>query len=99
MINVGDMENELLEIVWQNEKIHSGQLVRICDERFSWKKSTTYGEWGEIVFDFENSTAEIVRLADWDTMISNMFAKQVIRYLLDCENEKLPKETMFAFEP
>lgn len=42
MINVGDMENELLEIVWQNEKIHSGQLVRICDERFSWKKSTTY---------------------------------------------------------
>ena len=56
------------------------------------------GEWGEILFDFENGTAEIVRLADWDTMISNVFAKQVIRYLLDCENEKLPKETMFAFE-
>ena len=57
------------------------------------------GEWGEIVFDFENGTGSIVRLADWDTMISNVFAKQAIRYLLDCENEKLPKETMFAFEP
>ena len=56
------------------------------------------GGWGEIVFDFGSGTAEIVRLADWDTMISNVFAKQVIRYLLDCENEKLPKETMFAFE-
>ena len=56
------------------------------------------GEWGEILFDFENGTAEIIRLADWDTMISNVFAKRVIRYLLNCENDRLPKETMFAFE-
>ncbi|WP_444876666.1 hypothetical protein, partial [Bacteroides heparinolyticus] len=55
------------------------------------------GEWGEIVFDFEHSTAEIIRLADWDTMISNVFAKRAIRYLLDYENEKLPKETIMAF--
>ena len=26
------------------------------------------GEWGEISFDFENGTAEIIRLADWDTI-------------------------------
>ena len=26
------------------------------------------GEWGEISFDFENGMAEVVRLADWDTM-------------------------------
>ena len=56
------------------------------------------GEWGEILFDFENGTGSIVRLADWDTMIFNVFAQQAIRYLLNCENEKLPKETMFAFE-
>lgn len=56
------------------------------------------GEWGEISLDFENGTADIVRLADWDATISNVFAKRAIRYLLDCENEKLPKETMFAFE-
>ena len=56
------------------------------------------GEWGEIVFDFENGTGSIVRLADWDTMISTVFAKRVIRYLLNCENDRLPKETMFAFE-
>ena len=29
------------------------------------------GEWGEISFDFENGTAEILRLADWDTMKTN----------------------------
>ena len=56
------------------------------------------GEWGEIVFDFEHGTAEIVRLADWDTMKTNRFANKAIAYLLNCENEKLPKEMMLAFE-
>ena len=56
------------------------------------------GEWGEISLDFENGTAEIIRLADWDTMKTNRFANKVISYLLSCENEKLPKETTVAFE-
>ena len=57
------------------------------------------GEWGEISLDFENGTAEIIRLADLDTMKTNRFANKAIAYLLNCENEKLPKETMVAFEP
>lgn len=56
------------------------------------------GEWGEILFDFENGTEEIIRLADWDTMKTNRFTNKAIAYLLNCENEKLPKETMVAFE-
>ena len=56
------------------------------------------GEWGEISLDFEKGTAEIIRLADWDTTITNRFANRAIAYLLNCENEKLPKETIVAFE-
>ena len=56
------------------------------------------GEWGEIQFDFESGTAEIVRLADWDTTVTNIFAKRAIEFLLGCGTEKLPKETMIAFE-
>ena len=56
------------------------------------------GEWGEISFNFENGTAEIIQLADWDTMITKCFANQAISYLLNCKNEKLPKETLVAFE-
>ena len=56
------------------------------------------GEWGEISLDFENGTAKIVRLADWNTMKTNRFAHRAIEYLLNCENEKLHKETMLAFE-
>ena len=32
-------------------------------------------------------------------MKAKRFANKVIAYLLNCENEKLPKETMVAFEP
>ena len=56
------------------------------------------GEWGEISLNFENGTAEIIRLADWDTIKTNRFANRAIEYLLNCENEKLPKETILAFE-
>ena len=57
------------------------------------------GEWGEISLDFEKGTAEIIRLADWDTMRTNRYANRAIAYLLNCEDDKLPKETMMAFEP
>lgn len=56
------------------------------------------GEWGEIPFDFENKAAEIIRLADWDKMISQPFVKYAISCLLNCQNEKLPKKTVISFE-
>ena len=54
------------------------------------------GEWGEI--HFERGTAEIVRLADWDTMRTNIYAKMVIRYMMKCKDENLPKEILLGFE-
>ncbi len=48
------------------------------------------GEWGELRFDFENGTAEIVKLADWDTVKSNVFAKAVIRYVQKFPTDQLP---------
>ena len=29
-------------VVWDNEPISSGELVKLCSERLGWKKSTTY---------------------------------------------------------
>ena len=49
------------------------------------------GEWGEISLDFENGKAEVILLADWDTVKTNKFASRALAYLLNCENEKLPK--------
>ena len=56
------------------------------------------GEWGEIRFDFENGTAEIVKLADWDTVKSNIFAKTAIRFAQGLTETRLLKSTVVPFE-
>ena len=56
------------------------------------------GEWGEIRFDFENGTAEIVKMADWDTVKSNVFAKAAIRFVQSLPETRLLKSTVVPFE-
>ena len=36
------METKFAELIWENEPITSGQLVKLCEKELSWKKSTTY---------------------------------------------------------
>ena len=55
------------------------------------------GEWGEIRFNFENGTAEIVRLADWDTVKSNIFAKTAICYIQSLPEARLLKSVVVPF--
>ena len=55
------------------------------------------GEWGELRFDFENGTAEIVKLADWDTVKSNVFAKTEIRYIQGLPEARLLKSVVVPF--
>ncbi len=56
------------------------------------------GEWGEIQFDFVSGTAEIVRLAEWDTMNSHVFAVRTIRHILALPENHLPTSVLIAFE-
>ena len=37
-----EAEENLANIIWSNEPIRSPELVKICEEKFDWKKSTTY---------------------------------------------------------
>ena len=46
---------------------------------------------GAIHADFENGTAEIIRLADWDTIKTNWFANEAIRYILSLSPDVLTK--------
>lgn len=41
-IELGEIQEQFAEIIWNHEPIASGQLVKIADERLGWKKSTTY---------------------------------------------------------
>lgn len=39
---LGEMEMKFAEIIWEHEPVKSGNLVKLCEEKLSWKKSTTY---------------------------------------------------------
>lgn len=37
-----ESEFRFCEILWEHEPVTSSELVRLCNERLEWKKSTTY---------------------------------------------------------
>ena len=41
-LELGEIQTRFAELIWEKEPIASGELVKICDEKFGWKKSTTY---------------------------------------------------------
>ena len=96
----------LAELLIADDAVHPIHLKQ--KSKKSWKKKIATaiyeyqvdhdGEWGELFLDFETKTAKIIKLADWDTIKSNKYAKAAISYLLHCKNEDLPKDTVIPFE-
>ncbi|HAG69508.1 MAG TPA: BlaI/MecI/CopY family transcriptional regulator [Lachnospiraceae bacterium] len=39
---INNSEYRFCEILWDNEPVSSAELVRLCNEKLEWKKSTTY---------------------------------------------------------
>jgi Predicted transcriptional regulator len=39
---LGVMETKFAALIWNNAPIPSGELVKLCEREFEWKKSTTY---------------------------------------------------------
>lgn len=42
LYKLGEMEQKFADLIWEREPVASGELVRLCGDAFSWKKSTTY---------------------------------------------------------
>ena len=41
-LKLGAVESRFAEIIWQNEPVASGALVKLCEKELNWKKPTTY---------------------------------------------------------
>ena len=41
-MKLGIVETQFADIIWENEPLPSGELVKLCAEKLEWKKSTTY---------------------------------------------------------
>ena len=41
-LRMGAVETRFAQIIWDNEPLSSGELVKLCEKELEWKKSTTY---------------------------------------------------------
>lgn len=84
-----ESEEYLAEIIWENEPIASGDLVKICAQRLDWKKSTTYTMLKKLTEKnvFKNEHAKITSLLTKE----EYYAKQSIQFVEESFNGSLPK--------
>ncbi|MBQ2828762.1 MAG: BlaI/MecI/CopY family transcriptional regulator [Clostridia bacterium] len=62
--SLGTVESRFADIIWQNEPLSSGELVKICEKELNWKKPTTYTVLRKLcergIFKNEGSTVSSV---------------------------------------
>lgn len=39
---LGEMEEKFAELIWQHAPIGTGELTKLCETAFDWKRTTTY---------------------------------------------------------
>lgn len=39
---LGEMEQKFADLIWERAPIASGELVKLCENAFAWKRTTTY---------------------------------------------------------
>ena len=76
-----DSDYRFMSVVWESEPVGSGQLVRLCQDRLGWKKSTTYTVLKRLcdrgIFQNEGGTVTSrLSRADYDTAQSQQFVEE-----------------------
>ena len=39
---LGEMEQKFANLIWENAPVATGELVKLCEKEFQWKRTTTY---------------------------------------------------------
>lgn len=78
---LGIVEQKFAELIWQNEPITSGELVKLCLKELEWKKSTTYTVLKKLcdkgIFKNENGTVtSLVSKDDFFALQSKSFVDE-----------------------
>lgn len=87
-IRLGAVESRFADIIWENEPISSGELVKICEKELTWKKSTTYTVLKKLCEKgiFQNEKGRVTSLISKD----ELEAKQSERFVEDNFGGSLP---------
>ena len=64
---MGTVQTQFADLVWKHEPIGSGELVKLCEREWGWKKPTTYTVLRKLcergIFQNENSVVTARRSA------------------------------------
>ncbi|MBR3971949.1 MAG: BlaI/MecI/CopY family transcriptional regulator [Ruminococcus sp.] len=80
-IKLGVVESKFADIIWRDEPLPSGELVKICEKELSWKKPTTYTVLRKLcergIFKNENGTvSSLISREDFYAMQSEKFVQE-----------------------
>lgn len=98
-------EDKLTRLLVAERELHSVEL-RLKSQQKRGRKITAVvyeyladcdGKWGELRYNFKDDTAEILLLADWDTMVSRRFAMRAVEYLRQHRAEAPPERLLLTF--
>ena len=98
-------EDRLTKRLVSEGELHSIEL-RLISQQKRGKKITAAvyeyladcdGAWGELRYDFKGGTAEIILLAEWDTVVSHRFAVRAVEHFRIHHNDKLPDKIVLTF--
>ena len=84
-----ESEEKFAELIWMNEPIGSGELVKLCEKEMNWKKSTTYTVLKKLCEKglFQNKNAVVSSIVTKD----KYYANQSIRFVEETFGGSLPK--------
>lgn len=85
---LGAVEARFADLIWQNEPLASGALVRLCEEELDWKKSTTYTVLKKLCDRgiFRNEGGEVASLVSRE----DFYAMQSERFVAESFDGSLP---------
>ena len=78
---LGPIEARFADLIWENEPVPSGTLVKLCEEKLEWKKSTTYTMLKRLCQKglFQNEDGVVVSLvskAEFESLQSHEFVSE-----------------------
>ncbi len=83
-LKLGIVEEQFADIIWNNEPLQSGALVKICEKELCWKKSTTYTVLRKLcdrgIFKNENGTvSSLISKQEFHSIQSEKFVDETFK--------------------
>lgn len=86
---LGEVEAQFAELIWEREPVSSGELVKLCEKKLNWKKSTTHTVLRRICEKglFQNKGGQVTSLVSKD----DFFAGQSEKFVEETFHGSLPR--------